>query len=476
MRNVKISMLHDHDLQRMHDYSMKLLNQNGIRFYSERAVEIFKKHGFKVINNQVYITEKQVRTAIDTAPSHFVIRGRNSKNSLDVGGGDVGVPGPIGPVYVTDIDNGLRRGTLKDVENLIKIYHASKIITVNSNNGVEANDVDKNIRHLSVMRALLKNTDKPFYTKLFDYEQMHQVIDMVEIAVGEKLKPGGNIYMSSGSCPSMSPLTWSETSADSIIALSERGQAVTIGSATSTGITGPVRLFGTLVLQNAELISGIVLSQLVNPGNPVIYGSAATPGNMRGAKYCCGSPSRLMLQVGSIEMGKRFYNLPSRALTYGTDSTCPDVQMGIESYENVMGLILSGGDFMLSEIGTLDGLQTTSYEKTIIDEEITSRLFHIKRGIDVSEDAASVDLILKIGSGGEYLTSKDTLEHFGEEWYPIVSDWNSNNKSRPDDDYSYVLRRANAEWKRRLAEAPDSLLDDAASRELDYYIKVHSKF
>ncbi|MEL7565078.1 MAG: trimethylamine methyltransferase family protein [Dehalobacterium sp.] len=476
MRNVKISMLDDGDLQRIHDYSMKLLRENGIQFHSERAVEIFKKHGFKVSGNQVYMTEQQVRVAIETAPSHFIIRGRDSKKSLNLGGGDFGVPGPIGPVYVTDIDNGQRRGTLKDVENLIKIYHASKVMTMNSNNGVEANDVDINIRHLSVMRALLNNTDKPFYTKLFDYEQMHQAIDMVEIAIGEKLKPGGNIYMSSGSCPSLSPLTWSAVCADAIIALSERGQVVTTGTATSTGITGPVRLFGTLVVQNAELISGIVLSQLVNPGNPVGYGTAATSGNMRGAKYCCGSPTRLMLQVGSIEMGKRYYNLPSRALTYGTDSTCPDVQMGIESYENVIGPILSGGDYMLSEIGTLDGLQTTSYEKTIIDEEITSRLFHIKRGIDVSEDAASMDVILEIGSGGEYITSKDTLEHFGEEWYPSVSDWNANNKSRPDDDYSYLLRRANAEWKRRLAEAPDSLLDDAVSRELDRYIELQSKF
>ncbi len=266
MRNVKISMLHDDDLQRIHDYSMRLLQENGILFHSRRAVDIFKKHGFKVIGNQVYFMEKQVITALEKAPPHFEIRGRDCKKSLNLGGGDFGVPGPIGPVYVTDIDQGRRRGTLRDVENLIKIYQASKVMNMNSNNGVEANDVDINKRHFSIMRVLLHHTDKPFYTKLFDYTQMHQAMDMVEIAVGEKLEPDGNIYMASGSCPSLSPLAWSQDAADAIIALAERGQAVTTGTATSTGISGPVRLFGTLVLQNAELISGIVLAQLVNPG------------------------------------------------------------------------------------------------------------------------------------------------------------------------------------------------------------------
>ncbi|CVK20840.1 trimethylamine methyltransferase family protein [Sporomusa sphaeroides] len=475
MRKVVLSMFEDNDLQRVHDFSMKLLWENGITFPGKRALDIFKKHGFRVEGEQVYITESQVRKALETAPSHFVIRGRNSERNLDLGAGDYGVPGPIGPVNVLDLDQGRRLGTLKDMENLVKIYQASNVMTMNSNNGVEANDIDISVRHLMIMRALLRHTDKPFYTKLFTYEQMHEAMDMIEIVMGEKLVPGGNIYLSSGSTPSLSPMAWSSEVTDCIIALSERGQVVTTGTATSTGVTGPVRIFGTLVMQNAELLSGIVLSQLVNPGNPVGYGTGATPGNMRGAKYCCGSPDRVALQVGSIELGKRFYKLPSRTITYGSDSVNMDVQGGIESYENVMGNTLSGADYMLSEIGTLEGLMTTSYEKTIIDEEITSRLLHMRNGIDISDEAASLDVIMKVGSRGEFITSKDTMAHFREGWYPKYTDWNSTPASRSIEDYEYVLRRANAEWKRRLAEAPDTMLDKAVEQELEAYIKNHSK-
>ena len=474
MRKVHLSMFNDSDLQRMHDFSMKLLWENGINFPNERALNIFRKHGFRIDGEQVKIKESQVRKALETAPSHFIIRGLNGKRNLNLGAGDFGVPGPIGPINVLDLDNGRRLGTLKDVENLVKIYQASDVMTMNSNNGVEANDIPVEMRHLMVMRALLRNTDKPFYTKLFSYKQMHEIMDMIEIAAGEKLEKGGNIYLSAGSTPSLSPMAWSREVIDNIIALSERGQVVTTGTATSTGVTGPCRIFGTLVMQNAELLSGIVLSQLVNPGNPVGYGTGATPGNLRRALYCCGSPERVMLQIGSIEMGKRFYNLPSRTVAYGSDSINMDVQGGIESYENTMGNILCGADYMLSEIGTLEGLITTSYEKTIIDEEITSRLIHMREGIDISDDAASMDVIMEVGSHGTFIASEDTYEHMYGGWYPKYTEWISALDSRGVEDYEYVLRRANKEWKRRLAEAPDTMLDEAVEQELGDYIARHT--
>ena len=98
------------------------------------------------------------------------------------------------------------------------------MINMNSNNGVEANDVPQDIRHLMVMRALLRYTDKPFYTRLFSYEQMHEAMDMIEIVMGEKLEPGGNVYLAAGSTPSLSPMSWSSEVVDNIIALSERGK------------------------------------------------------------------------------------------------------------------------------------------------------------------------------------------------------------------------------------------------------------
>lgn len=472
MRPMTTNLLKMEDLQKIHGFSMKLIAENGILFHGQRAITIFKEHGFKVEGNQVYFTEKQVKKALETCPSYFTIHGRDEQYNLELGRGKhFGVPGPVGPVNVTDMDQGSREGTLEDITNLSKIYQASDVINMNSNTSVEANDIDPKERHLRVQLEVLKHCTKPFYSKVLSYKQMHQVIDMTEIAMGGKGSLDGKIYMGVGSVPSLSPLAWDDNTTDCIIALAERGQLVTVGTGASTGITAPARVFGLLVMQNAELLSGIVLTQLVNPGNPVCYGTGSMAGNMRGAKYGSGSPTRMQIQVGTIEMGKNFYNLPSRTLCYGTDSTGLDIQAAIESYEGTIGGILSGADHMLSEIGTVDGLMTVSYEKTILDEEITSRILHLRKGIDTSDEAASMEVIKKIGSGGEFLTSTDTMANYNAEWYPTVTNWDIKKDIRPENDYSYVTRQANAEWKKRLNEAPESMLDEAIEAELLNYIE-----
>ena len=96
IRKVNASLFKNSDLQRLHDFSMRLLWENGVKFPNDRALDIFRKHGFRIEGQQVYITEDQVYEALKTAPSHFVIHGRNPQNSLDLGGGDRGIPGRLG--------------------------------------------------------------------------------------------------------------------------------------------------------------------------------------------------------------------------------------------------------------------------------------------------------------------------------------------------------------------------------------------
>ena len=181
----------------------------------------------------------------------------------------------------------------------------------------------------------------------------------------------------------------------------------------------------------------------------------------------------MMLQMGSIEMGKRFYNMPTRTEPYTTESSSNDIQCGIEAYEGTFGSILSGADYQLGEIGTLDSLMTTSYEKTILDEEITARLLYIKEGIEVSEETSGVENVLEMFEDGNFLMDEDTIDYMHDAWYPKYTDWNR--EKEVDADRDYVLKRANAEWKRRLAEAPESMLDPELEKELDAYIAAHTR-
>lgn len=228
-RSMRTSLLSMDDLTKIHEHSLNLLEENGILFHGKRAIEIFKKNGFKVEGNQVYFTRKQVDDVIKLCPESFIIRGRDEKYNLELGRGkDFGVPGPVGPVDVTDMDNGVRPGELEDITKLSKIYQASDVININSNTSVEANDINEEERHLWVQLEVLKHCTKPFYSKILPYEKMNQVIDMTEIAMGGKGSLNGKIYMAIGSAPSLSPMAWDETITDCIIACAERGQVVSL--------------------------------------------------------------------------------------------------------------------------------------------------------------------------------------------------------------------------------------------------------
>ncbi len=465
-RGLKLSLFSKNDLERLHAFGLEVMAKNGISF-TGRALEYFKKNGFRIEGNQVFFTQAEVENALKSCPSSFVLKGRESKYDLEIGTGkDHGVPGPLGPVNVSCLEKGIRPGSLEDISNFTKIYHSSEIINITSNTLTEANDIPMENRHLYVQYEVLKHSSKPFCSKVLDFEKTNHVLDMAEIALGGLGSFAGNAHMSMASAPSLSPLSWEETVCDCLIACALRGQVVSVGTGLTTGITAPARIFGTLVMQNAELLAGIVLTQLVNPGNPVLYGTGGMPGNMRGARYNCGSPSRMLIETGTIELGK-FYNIPTRCVTFGTESKTLDIQCGIESYEGTLANILGGADYMLSEIGTTDSLITTSYEKTIIDEEIASRLLHLKKGIEVTDDAASLDVIYEVGSGGAFLTTEDTLLNYDADWYCSVTDWNITDSNQS---FEYVLQRANREWKKRLENAPESTLSPDVGRELKNYI------
>ncbi len=473
MQPVKMKLLSQVDMENIHTYALEILKKNGITFRG-RALDILKHHGFRTDGQQVYFTKEQVENALSTCPKSFVLRGRDSKFDLELGlGKDMGVPGPVGPVNVTDIHGKLRPGTLEDISNLSKIYQASSVINMNSNTSVEANDIPVEDRHLRVQMEVLRHCSKPYYTKILGYEAVNQVMDMTELALGGYGALKNGVYMAIGSAPALSPMGWDDTTTDCIIACAERGQLVTLGTGSITGVTSPIQIMGTLVMQNAELLSGIVLTQLVNPGNPVGYGTGTMPGNMQGAKYNCGSPSRMFIMIGTVEMGKEFYHLPSRTLTYGTESHLVDYQTAIESYEGTVGGILSGADYMLSEIGTLSGLMTVSYEKTILDEEMTGRILHLRKGMDTSPETCALDTILKVGSGGSFLLTSDTLFNCRSDWYPSCSQWGKPMAEDGETNYELVLQKAYDEWNRRVAEAPKTTLSPDVERDLSNYLSKH---
>jgi len=164
------------------------------------------------------------------------------------------------------------------------------------------------------------------------------------------------------------------------------------------------------------MLAGVTLTQLINPGAPVIYGATSTVTNMRTGGLSIGAPELSMIQNATIQMGK-FYGLPCRGSGGLTDAQYPDMQAGIESTLALTTTVMSGANFVLQACGILGSYQSMSYQKFLADEEICSMLRHMLKSIEVTDERIDLDTIKSIGIGREYLTHPKTLAHCRTEFY-----------------------------------------------------------
>ncbi len=137
------------------------------------------------------------------------------------------------------------------------------------------------------------------------------------------------------------------------------GLPVIISPEVMAGATGPASLAGTLVVQNAEVLSGLVMAQLINPGTPVVYGTVSTIVDFSTGNIAYGAVEQSLLNIATAQLA-RFYHIPSRGTAGVTDSNLVDVQAGIESGTSILCQALAGINFIHAAAGGLEGTVTAS--------------------------------------------------------------------------------------------------------------------
>lgn len=465
--NVKV--IDGDQYQRIHDASVKVLEETGVRFENDEALEIFKKHGAKVSGKTVYISSAMLDNALETAPGKFLWEARNKENSVVLGEGYAVEPN-VGCVYAQDLDNGRRPGKLADYANFQKLCQSSTVARLVGATPIAITDVPDNEKNMSMMYETIKNTDKPIIGVVGNKKDISDSLVMLEMAMGKEGILNDHICVAVSVNP-LSPLAYGDEQAETLIEYAKRKQAVMILPDIMAGITGPVTLFGTIIQQNAEILAGIVLTQLINPGNPVVACPCSSAANMKQATYISGTPEMMLIDVAGLQMFHDFYHLPTRIMTGMTDSKVVDVQAGYETMQNMIMGILSGANIIHECLGVLDAIMTISYEKFIIDEELLRRAFRLAEGINVSDEAMALDVIKEVGNAGSFISHSHTFEHYKELWRPTVSDWDPyhewvNNKEQD------VVVRANRIWKERLAGAPEMMIDKELNNNLIAFMKT----
>jgi len=468
-RNIApLNILQQDDLSRIHEASVKVLQQTGMVFHKREVLELFEKHGARISGKTVYFTKDLIENALKTCPSKFTWRARNKEKSIEVGKGLYAQAGG-GSTNIQDLEKGKRKSTLNDFINIQKLYQSSKVIDVVGFTPVDAGDVAADYKHLYMQYEILKHTDKPVHGHVSGGRQAGEMLDMIEIAFGEKDLLQKHHVMGL-SINTISPLGFGEEQLDTLIEYVNRNQIIIACPMAIGGASAPISHVGITVLVNAEILAMITLIQLLNPGNPVIIGPSSSFADMKTGAYSAGIPDGMLHILTQIQLSKDYYNLPARVLSGACDAKSVDAQAGYETMQNLMISALGGADILAHACGVLDGIMTISYEKMMIDEELIRRAKYFReRSVEISDEALAVDIINEVGPEGTFMLHQSVFDNCRSLFQASVSDWSNYaewvNKGGRD-----VVEVAGDLYKERLAAAPLSLLGDDALREIENYM------
>lgn len=401
---LKNKLYEESDINKIHEASVQLLSKKGVKMPSDMALDVFKKAGAKIENNIVYISEKMLINNLEKIPKKFKILARNSKNDFVIGGEKPCFCLPNGPMFVKKGDE-YWESQSEDVINFIKLSENSPTINMISPWVATANDVPIKDQLAYQMSISLKYSTKPVMGLTEGYEKSKFSINLIKDFYNKK-----NGYVTLGLISPISPLSYNKTMLDSIVAYSEENQPIFFSSAVLPGATGPVTMAGTIAVANAEMLAGIVLAQLINPGVPIIYGNATGSADLRFVTPAIGSPEAGLIPIYTRGLANK-YGIPCRAGGALCDSKKNDAQAGIESTLVMLSTILSGQDFILHGGGILDSYNVISYDKFILDEEMVKMCLYLKEGLTVNKNTLAMNTIMDIKHGEQYLTEKHTLNN-----------------------------------------------------------------
>ena len=447
--------------QQIHDASLDVLKTIGILMPEGRILKLFEAAGAEVdpITSIVRIPEKliesvlhEVRKSITESPTDRAI----STLKITV------TPQP----FIIDYPNQLRRyGTLDDVVKGILIANRMRHLDY-ANPIVTPSDVPASLSDLYSYQILNLYANKPGDAYINSEWSANYVIEMAQMT-------GRNVaYL----VEPVSPLRFAQEHLRLAILFAEKKQRLAIGPMVIAGLSGPVTLAGTLVIQNAEILASIVLVYLL--GAPCIYqysGGAHTV-DLRSTMCSFGSPNQVKLVLAERQLSKR-YGLPCLGSLALSDSILPDFQMGFEKGISA-GISAMAGVTRVGNQGHVGADQAASLEQMVIDDEWTDYLNYILSGFEVNEETIGMDVIRKVGIEGSFLAEDHTVQH-GRANY-----WRSDLFSRlPWDSWhasggTSIYDRANEKVRKILAEdsPPTPHVSEETSKEMENIIQHALKF
>ena len=416
----QFAVLSDTQLQDIHLAALEVLRRIGIRFHHQEAVEMLKEAGaFISDGNLVKFPARMVEDAVASTPGRIILCDRDGEPAVFLEGTKVYFGTGSDCLNLLDPETGEhRKFTQTDLINSYHLCDALPNIHFVMSNGIPS-DVDPALLYDVQMALMLEHTTKPIVFVTNDRASCQRAIDMAAAVAGghEALVEQQHILLYSE--PS-SPLQQSETAVDKLLLMAEYQLPVVHSPGPLMGGTAPITMASGLVMSLAEILSGLVVHQLRRWGAPFVFGAGLHHMDMGAAQICYASPEFQLTKAAIAQLG-RWYGLPTWGYAGCSDAKVMDEQAALEALLSVLMAKFSGAN-LIHDVGYMESGLTLSYEMIVLTDELVALTDHIMKGIEVDDDTLMLDELDRVGPGGHFMDTEQTLKRFRDFWFPSLLD------------------------------------------------------
>jgi trimethylamine--corrinoid protein Co-methyltransferase len=452
-----------------------ILEEIGIDFRDDpESLELWKDAGADVQGERVRFPRGMCRTIVRrSAPKEFTQYARNPARNVVIGGNRTVFAPAYGSPFIRNLDEGRRYARIEDFRNFVKLAYLSTALHHSGGTICEPVDLPVNKRHFDMVYSHMKYSDKPYMGSVTHPERAQDTVEMTRILFGDEFtdpatgKPRTCI---TSLINANSPLTWDATMLGALKTYARANQATIVTPFILAGAMSPVTVAGTAAQTLAEALAGMALAQLVNPGAPVILGSFASSLSMQSGAPTFGTPEPALVLYVMAALARRL-EVPFRSGGSLCASKIPDAQAAYESANTLLPTCLGGVNFVLHTAGWLEGGLAMGYEKFVMDTDQAGMMHTLLAGVDLSENGQALDAIREVGPGKHFLGCAHTQANFQTAFYRSPLADNNSVEQWEAEGAKDMIQRANANWKKQLADYEPPPLDPAVDEALLDYIK-----
>ena len=416
-----------------------------------------------------------IEDTIASANRSITLYSRDGKNDLDLSGSNVHFGTAGAAVHVVDVEGRIYRdSTVKDLFDAARLTDKLDNIHFLQRPMVCRDIIDNREMDLNTIYACCSGTTKHVGTSFTEVGFARDAFKMLHMIAGGEDAWRARPFVSNSNCFVVPPMKFATESCLVMEECIHQGMPVLLLSAGQAGATAPAPIAGAIVQAVAECLAGLFYVQSIKPGHTAIFGTWPFVSDLRTGAMSGGSGEQALLTAGCAQM-HRFYNLPGGAAAGIADAKLPDMQAGWEQATSNVMAGLSGLNMVYEAAGMHASLLGFCLESLVLGDDLLGQAMRCVRGIEVTEDTVSVDVIRQtcMGGPGHYLGSDQTLSVMQTEYiYPELGDRTSPKEwdelGKPD-----LIQKAIARKEAILSEASSARFAPEVDRAIREAFKIH---